>query len=267
MNEYGLQYSVPTTNNELSELLTKTAELHSGCEAFTHLSVDGKAALELFLCGRNSHGTLKRFVFSYGGVSYEFTDENDAVVCNNSTVSVFGEIIGTKLVRAIFTGKAHTQNTTPAGFDGSPSQSLSVFNSNVNEITHNANIVRLDGTQIQKVFKLISNGKPTVGDELRYVFRVRAVNRSFARVFGIFDKNGDLASTASIVAENEKYALIGDVFTRPDMCGNGFAAQLCLEACRCALYRNKTPWILCSEENLPFYQKTGFTPVPNQPCP
>lgn len=234
MNETGLLYSVPRSEAELLEAKALFAGLREGSEPYIHIALDGINAAECFLLGKDKSGAVEEVIFVFGGTGYVFKRGKKPEVFGEFSMTPDGEVSGTPLCAAELNGKA------PDG--GVP-------------------VRLLEGTEIIGAYELITGGKMTEGDSVRYVFRVRASNRGAARVFGVFGESGILTATASVVAENEKYALIGDVFTSPDFRGKGLAGALCAECCRSSLSRGKTPWLLCEEKMLPFYENMGFKRV------
>ena len=231
MNETGLLYSVPRSKAELLEAKELFAGLREGSEPYTHIALDGMNAAECFLLGKDKSGTVEEVIFCFGGTGYVFKKDKKPEVFGEFTVTPGGVVSGTPLCIAEFNGKIPECDVP---------------------------VKLLEGTEIIGAYELITGGKMTEGDSVRYVFRVRASNRGAARVFGAFNDKGILTATASVVAENEKYALIGDVFTAPDCRGKGLARALCAECCRFSLSRGKTPWLLCEEKMLPFYENMGF---------
>ncbi|MBR0508592.1 MAG: GNAT family N-acetyltransferase [Clostridia bacterium] len=107
---------------------------------------------------------------------------------------------------------------------------------------------------------LLHDGKDTLSeaDEIRYVRRVKAMNRGLCAGVGCFDGSGALVSFAWITAQNRDTALIGDVFTVPEARGNGLARSCILTLCRRALDDGKTPYVLCRDERVTFYEEIGF---------
>lgn len=233
MNGSGLTYTIPSGKNDLQEIMNITRTVREGCEPFTHCALDGEKAAERFLVGKNANGITERLIFSYGGTACAF-DGRSAEIRSSCSVTPLGEIGGSVPVSVQYC----------AGIPAAQPSARTV-----------------EGTRILQTFLLITDGKMTVGDEMRYTLRVRASMRSLSTVFGAFDTDGQLVSTASIVAENEKYALIGDVFTRPDARGRGLAAELCLACCRASLEKGKIPWLMCAPEMLPYYTRLGFREV------
>ncbi|MBR0538177.1 MAG: GNAT family N-acetyltransferase [Clostridia bacterium] len=107
---------------------------------------------------------------------------------------------------------------------------------------------------------LLHDGKDTLSeaDEIRYVRRVKAMNRGLCAGVGCFDGSGALVSFAWITAQNRDTALIGDVFTVPEARGNGLARSCILTLCRRAFDDSKTPYVLCRDERVTFYEEIGF---------
>lgn len=203
-----------------------------GTQGYTHIVVDGELSAELFKIGVNENGEVKDLLFVVGDIIYLFRN-NREYVFHNAELLPSGEIKGDAPAVMVYSGeRRHCEND---------------------------NVRRLTGKEISEAFKLFTGGKMTQGDEIRYTFRVRCSNREKAAVYGIYDSENRLLSTASVIAVNEKYALIGDVFTRPDALGQHFATSLCQHCCREILKKDKTPFLLCNKSMIDFYKKTGFS--------
>ena len=93
--------------------------------------------------------------------------------------------------------------------------------------------------------------------EKRYVFRARSVNAGLAETFGICE-DGRLAATASVAAQNETAALIGDVYTVYQYRYQGYASRLTKACVAHARQRNLTPTLYCEKPLRKFYRKLGF---------
>ena len=93
--------------------------------------------------------------------------------------------------------------------------------------------------------------------ERRYVARARAVNAGLAESFGMYE-DGNIAATASINAKNERYALIGDVFTVFRYRYQGYAARLINACVARAQEQGLTPILYCEKSMRKFYRKLGF---------
>ena len=102
-------------------------------------------------------------------------------------------------------------------------------------------------------YRILSGGKRSPDDEIRYVYRARAMREGLAEGFGI-KENGTLVSFAFIVAQNEDSALLGDVYTRPEYRGKGYASAAVLA---CAAAARTDAYVLCAEENGGFYEGLG----------
>ncbi len=98
---------------------------------------------------------------------------------------------------------------------------------------------------------------PTEKTERRYVARVRAANAGLAETFGIYE-DGKIASTASVCAENERYALLGDVYTLYPYRFQGYAAKLTMACIARAQQQGLTPVLYCEKDMRKFYRKLGF---------
>jgi len=116
----------------------------------------------------------------------------------------------------------------------------------------------LQGRETIELYKLLT-GKNTLSfdDERRYVLRLRAVNAGLAAVFGIREE-GRLVSSACIVSENERYAVIGDVFTDADFRKKGLARRCLMSCADFALKKGRIPVLLCDDKMCSYYEKAGF---------
>lgn len=202
-----------------------------GTQGYTHIVVDGELSAELFKIGVNENGEVKDLLFTAGDIIYRFQNNSEHVF-HNAELLPSGEIKGNAPAVMVYSGKCqHCESD---------------------------NVRRLTGKEISEAFKLFTGGKMTRGDEIRYTFRVRCSNHEKAAVYGIYDSENRLLSTASVIAVNEKYALIGDIFTRPDARGQHFATSLCQHCIREILKKNKTPFLLCNKSMTEFYKRTEF---------
>ncbi len=202
-----------------------------GTQSYTHIVVDGELSAELFKIGADENGRIKDLLFVAGDIIYRFRD-NREFVFRNAELLPSGEIKGDAPAVMVYNGeRRHCESD---------------------------NIRRLTGKEISDAFLLFTGGNMTRGDELRYTFRVRCSNRNMAAVYGIYDSENRLMSTASLIAVNEKYALIGDIFTRPDVRGQHLATRLCQYCCDRILQKNKTPFLLCDRSMIDFYKKQGL---------
>ena len=104
---------------------------------------------------------------------------------------------------------------------------------------------------------LYAGGSLSYADERRYVYKARCFRDGFYR--GACVKvDGKIVCTAAVVAENRDTCLIGDVFTKEDCRGRGYASACVLFCVYDAEKRGKAPYVLCEEKNVPFYGALGF---------
>lgn len=117
----------------------------------------------------------------------------------------------------------------------------------------------LQGTAIMEMYRAIKE-TPTLSDkaEQRYVFRARAVNAGRSEVFALYE-DGKLAATACLFAKNERFALIGDVFTVYQYRYQGYATKLVNACVSRAQDQHLTPILYCHKDLRKFYRKIGFT--------
>ncbi len=116
----------------------------------------------------------------------------------------------------------------------------------------------LRGTALLAMYETVREpGARSENTEKRYVFRARSVNANLAETFGIYE-DGKLASTASLAAENETAALIGDVYTVYRYRYQGYAAGLIKACVASAQQQGLTPVLYCEKSMRKFYRKLGF---------
>lgn len=93
--------------------------------------------------------------------------------------------------------------------------------------------------------------------ERSYVYAARCANRGLAEAYGICGEAGIL-SGAQILAKNDVYALIGNVYTKETYRGRGFASAA-LAACEAAAdAEGLIPVLYCESGMLPFYRERGY---------
>ncbi len=116
----------------------------------------------------------------------------------------------------------------------------------------------LRGAAIMEMYRAIKE-TPTLSEkaERRYVFRARAVNAGLSEVFALYE-DGQLAATACLFAKNERYALIGDVFTVYPYRYQGYATRLVNACVAKAQEQHLTPILYCHKDLRKFYRKMGF---------
>ena len=116
----------------------------------------------------------------------------------------------------------------------------------------------LQGAALQDMYKAVKETE-TLNDraERRYVFRARAVNAGLAETFALYE-DGRLAATASLCAKNERYALLGDVFTVYQYRYQGYATKLVNACVAKAQQQHLTPILYCHKDLRKFYRRIGF---------
>ena len=116
----------------------------------------------------------------------------------------------------------------------------------------------LQGTAIMDMYKAVKE-TDTLNEkaERRYVYRTRAVNTGLSEVFALYE-DGKLASTACLFAKNERYALIGDVFTVYRYRYQGYATRLVNACVAKAQEQRLTPILYCHKDLRKFYKRMGF---------
>lgn len=120
------------------------------------------------------------------------------------------------------------------------------------------NVVPLTGKELLGVLRLMSDTQ-TLPDylEKRYVDIVRGINAGLCSYLGVYE-DGALVSCGGIVASNEKYALIGNIFTREDRRGKGLARTVVTTLVNEAKQKDLIPILYCEKETTGFYRKLGF---------
>ena len=204
---------------DLAELHELCYEKIWGVEGFSLLE-EGSLYENNFWCGKNDREEIKALIFDNGNISYK----------------VFGEDIPEMLL----TEKNCTMIYEKAFFG---------MNENVRELSNG---------EIEEFYKLYSGSSSlSFDDGARYVSSLRRKMRGLSCFFGIFSEN-KLISVAAVTGMNEKYALIGNVFTAEQYRNRGLARD-CINKCiEFSLSRGKIPCLFCKEEMKDFYKKLGF---------
>ena len=120
-----------------------------------------------------------------------------------------------------------------------------------------------EGEKLRALFAMMGMGWGILSrqmQELNYIYQQRCANRGLAAAFGAYE-NGAPVSCAMICAENERFALIGNVFTRPEFRGRGYASAV-LAACEAfAAEQGRTPVLYCKKQTAAFYRGRGYKKV------
>lgn len=120
------------------------------------------------------------------------------------------------------------------------------------------NVVPLTGKELLGVLRLMSDTQ-TLPDylEKRYVDIVRGINAGLCSYLGVYE-DGALVSCGGIAASNEKYALIGNIFTREDRRGRGLASGIVNALAKEARRKGLVPILYCEKQMSGFYRRLGF---------
>ena len=120
---------------------------------------------------------------------------------------------------------------------------------------------RAEGETLRALFAMLGGGMLSRrSQELHYVYMRRCLNRGLAAAFCVY-LNGEPVSCAMIGAENERFALIGNVYTLPSHRGRGYASAA-LAACEAfAAEQGKTPVLYCEKKTAAFYRGRGYRKV------
>lgn len=120
----------------------------------------------------------------------------------------------------------------------------------------------LRGAAIMEMYKAIKETRtPNDKAERRYVFRARAVNAGLSEVFALYE-DGAFASTACLFGKNDRFALIGDVFTVYPYRYQGYATKLVNACVARAQEQHLTPILYCHKDLRKFYRRMGFVTRP-----
>jgi len=211
---------VKATDEDVFILKDLCRDTPEGAEAYTFLTLYPSDVTEAFFCGKDENGVIKSVVFDNGDENIRVTGDGDIPFMSFQPKCLM----------------IYDKHECPS------------FSAE-----------RIDGREIMEIYKLIS-GKNSLSfdDERRYVMRLRCVNSSLGAVFGIYEK-GELVSVSCVSAENEKYALISDVFTREDKRNKGYARRCVDAGINYSLSKGKIPFLRCEEKMCEYYKKAGFS--------
>lgn len=117
------------------------------------------------------------------------------------------------------------------------------------------NAVPLTGKDIISALRLMS-GEEKLPDylEKRYVDIVRGINAGLYAYYGVFE-NGALVSCGGIVASNEKYALLGNIFTKEEYRRRGLASDIVKTLVNDSVKKGLIPILYCEKRMTGFYEK------------
>ncbi len=130
-----------------------------------------------------------------------------------------------------------------------------------NEAFSENDVTELENSQIAQFYKKYSSASSMGFDDMtRYVNTLHCKNKGFCKFFGIKEK-GSLISVAAVVGVNDKFSLIGNVFTVKEKRGQGFARK-CVEKCiEFSVLQGKIPVLYCDENMTAYYKGLGFEEI------
>lgn len=203
-------------------LKSRCRDIIHGTESFTYLSCISRTE-EFFWCGVTENDEIKALIINTGDGNFR----------------AFGEEI--------------------PGFLKLEKRCTMVYSKN--EVIFENDVTELENRHISEFYKKYSSSSSMgFDDKIRYVNTLHCKNKGYCRFFGITE-NDTLISVSAVTAENDKYALIGNVFTIPGERNKGFAG-ICVKKCiEFSLSQGKTPFLYCNENMKDYYKKLGFEEI------
>lgn len=108
---------------------------------------------------------------------------------------------------------------------------------------------------------MICGDAPGAEAEKRAVLFLRAAAAGRAAAFTLRDESGRVEAAAQLLAANERYALIGNVYTRKDCRQKGDATRLIAACGAYAVRKGLTPVLYCERNMRRFYAARGYREV------
>lgn len=202
------------------------ADIHTYMKLFPELPEDGR-----LWTGKDEAGKLAAVLYDDGSYTVRLTEKNAVVAASRKGLSLF---------------------------DTPPRNARLTVMEYTGGIPYAENVRTAEGKELLGVLRLLC-GTEKLPDyaERRYVAMVRAVSRTLAE-YRVIEENGELLSSGGIVAKNEKYALLGNIFTSPLHREQGLASRVVRALVSSALSQGLTPVLYCERRNVRFYKKLGF---------
>lgn len=210
-------------NKDMNKLLGLCENSAEGVELYTFLKVNKFIPDYTVWCGKNKEGNIKSLIFNDG-------DRN--ILSYGTALPAF--LKKDESIIMIYKGG---KVLSCAG---------EIPSENIKEV-----YMLLSGTD----FLSFDNNN-------RCEFRKKSVIKGLAHVFGIYE-NDRLVSTASVSAENKKYAFVADVFTNPEKRKKGYAKKCVLSAVSSAVAEEKIPLLRCRKNMCDYYGNIGFVRYEN----
>ena len=224
------------------QILALSAERPVGAEIYTYQTVSPANDFGQLWAGLDEAGRLAAALLTAGGQGVLLTETGG-------------------LAGAIPDGSKGGSVGFPAAIF--PSAPFSVLANPAPARSFPADVCRVEsGARVREMFALLHGTQPRESAEARYVYCLRAANAGLANAFGVTHAaTGALCAVARISAKNRKYALIGDVFTKKEYRGNGFASRL-LAACEAqAAAEGLIPVLYCLPTTARFYRARGYRSI------
>lgn len=121
-----------------------------------------------------------------------------------------------------------------------------------------------DMANLKKVYKLLiaeNEDIKTMPDFEEYFLDIsHRIRHGTAEIYAISDRNGELLSTATILAFSKTDSVIGCVATRHDSRNKGLATKIVHHVTQTELSKKRTVW-LHREKSINLYDKLGFKTV------
>ena len=118
----------------------------------------------------------------------------------------------------------------------------------------------VDAEKLREIYPVIVSDLPEIASQpfdAWYVELSHRLRHGNARIYAVRE-NGKIVSVAMTAAESDGAAVIGFVRTLKEYRGRGFASGLCRLLGGELQRENKTVYISCSADRLPFYEDIGY---------
>lgn len=129
------------------------------------------------------------------------------------------------------------------------------------EIVADDEVTELENRRIGEFYELYSSSHYMgFDDKIRYVNTLHCKNKGFCKFFGII-RNDNLVSVSAVTAINDRFALIGNVFTIQSRRNEGLAEKCVKKCIEFSLSQGKIPFLYCEENMREYYKKSGFEEI------
>ncbi|MBQ7687985.1 MAG: GNAT family N-acetyltransferase [Clostridia bacterium] len=220
---------------DMGPVSLKSARSPLGADIYTVLRTDGSQTDDLLWVGKDAAGKPQRVLFCCASYRVVLSPSR-AWVCRRD-------------------------KTDAALFCPPEKKDLLCVLLKPNAVVRDSTARALTGPALLSFFEtLAADPGQTVDAQESYVTSTRRINRGLSSYFAVFE--GDTpVSGGGIVAKNEKYALIGDLYTNPAYRGGGYASAVLCACEAAAAAENLTPVLYCDKKHARFYKKRGWRRV------